>query len=282
MTWFLLSITSVAAIAIANLFQRILMKDEASNVVAYSLVFQLMSASLIGLFAFTQGFIMPPIQELWLNFGLMTILYASGTILLFKALQTTEASKAAILRSSSALWTIVVALVFLGESFNLVKVIGIGLILGGIILVSLRKEAIRFKKGDLYLLGSAFCIGVAFANDTFILRQSDALSYASLAFLLPGLLILAMKPKAIKDIKLFLKPHVLLRMAILVIFYSTSAITVYLAYQQGGAASQLAAIAQSAVILTVILAAIFLRERSHLSRKFIAAAIATIGVLLIR
>lgn len=282
MTWFLLSIISITAIAIANLFQRILMKDETSNVVAYSLVFELMGASLIGLFAFAQGFIMPPIQELWLNFGLMTILYASGTILLFKALRTTEASKAIILRSSSAFWTIIVALTFLGESFNPVKVLGIGLILGGIVLVSLRKEAARFNKGDLYVLGSALCFGVAFANDTFILRQSDALSYTALAFLLPGLLILAMKPGAIKDTRLFLKPYVLLRMTILVFFSSIATITAYLAYQQGGAASQLAAITQSAVILTVILAAIFLRERSHLPRKFIAAVIATAGVLLIR
>lgn len=258
------------------------MKDKASNAVAYSLVFQLMCASLIGLFAFAQGFIMPPIQELWLNFGLVAILYASGTILLFKALQTTESSQATILRSSSALWAIIIALLFLGESFNLVKVVGIVLILGGVILVSLKKKAIKLKRGDFYVLGSALCFGVAFANDAFILRQSDVLSYATLAFLLPGLLILAVKPKATKEIKLFLKPYILLRMAILAIFSSTSAITIYLAYQQGGAASQLAAITQSAVILTVILAAIFLQERSHLSRKFIAAIITTIGVLLIR
>jgi len=282
MTWFLLSITSVITLAIANLFQRILMKDETGNAVAYSFVFQFMCASLIGLFAFAQGFIMPPIRELWLNFGLMTILYASGTILLFKALQTTEASRATILRSSAALWTITVALTFLGESFNFFKFIGIGLILGGVLLVSFKKEEIKFTRGDLFALGSAFCYGVAFANDTFILRQADALSYTTIAFLLPGLLILAMKPGAIKDAKLFLKPSILLRMAILVILYSASAIMVYLAYQQGGAASQLAAIAQSGVILTVMLAAIFLRERSHLPRKFIAAVIATAGVLLIR
>jgi len=258
------------------------MKDETGNAVAYSFVFQFMCASLIGLFAFAQGFIMPPIRELWLNFGLMTILYASGTILLFKALQTTEASRATILRSSAALWTITVALTFLGESFNFFKFIGIGLILGGVLLVSFKKEEIKFTRGDLFALGSAFCYGVAFANDTFILRQADALSYTTIAFLLPGLLILAMKPGAIKDAKLFLKPSILLRMAILVILYSASAIMVYLAYQQGGAASQLAAIAQSGVILTVMLAAIFLRERSHLPRKFIAAVIATAGVLLIR
>lgn len=282
MTWFLLSIISVTTLAIANLFQRILMRDEASNVVAYSLVFQLMSALLIGLFALTRGFIMPPLQELWLNFGLMTILYAAGTMFLFKALQTTEASKATVLRSSSALWTILVALLFLGESFNPVKIVGIGLLLGSIVLISLKKELIKFNKGDLYVLGSAFCFGVAFANDTFILRQADALSYTAIAFLLPGLLILGMRPKAIKETRLFLRPRVLLRMVVLVFFYSTSAITIYLAYQQGGAASQLAAIAQSAVILTVILAAIFLRERSHLPRKFIAAIMATAGVLLIR
>jgi len=282
MSWLTLSIISVVTLAAANLLQRILMKDEASNAVAYSLVFQLTCALLVGLFALTQGFVLPPIQKLSLNFTLTTILYAAGSLLLFRALQTTEASKTTVLKSSSTLWTIVVALIFLGESLDILKIAGIGLILGSIVLVSLKKDIFSFNRGDLYILGTALCYGIAFANDAFILRQSDALSYTAIAFFLPGLLILAIKPRTVKDMGAFLKPWVQLRMLALTTLYSTSAITVYLAYQRGGTASQLASISQSVVILTVLLAAIFLGEREHLGRKFIAAALTTLGVLLLR
>lgn len=281
MNWLLLSIISVIALAVSNLLQRVLMREEKSNVFAYSLAFLLTCAALVGLFAFVRGFVMPPIQELWFNFVLSTVLYAAGTLFLFRALQNIGASEAAILTSSRALWTIVVALIFLGESFDLLKTLGVVLIIGSITLVSLKKGAVRFNKGTLYALGSAFCYGVAFANDTFILRQSDALSYLTLAFLFTGLIILAMNPRVIKELKTHLNPLVLSKMVLLSLFYSTSGIAIYLAYQQGGTASQLAPINQSVVILTVLFAAIFLGERSQLMRKFAGAIMALAGILLL-
>ncbi len=282
MNWFLLSIVSVIAFATSNLLQRVLMKDEKSNVVAYSVAFQLICAVLIGLFALGRGFIMPPIQELWFNFVLTTVLYAAGTLFLFRALQNIEASEAAVIISSRALWTIVVALIFLGESLDLTKTIGVILVLGSIALVSLKRKTIRFNKGILYVLGAAFCYGVAFANDTFILRQSEVFSYTTLAFLFPGLLTLAIKPRILPEIKKLLNIPALFKMVLLCLLYSTAVITIYLAYQQGGTASQLAPISQSVVILTVLLATIFLNERSQLARKFAAAIMVIIGVLLLR
>src|SRR3989338_7833670 len=147
MNWFLLSIISVITLAVSNLLQRVLMKDEKSNVFAYSLAFQLTCAFLVGSFAFARGFVMPPIQELWFNFALITVLYAAGTLFLFRALQEIEASEATVVTSSRALWTIIVALIFLGESFDLLKTLGVVLVLGSVALVSLRKEIVRFNKG---------------------------------------------------------------------------------------------------------------------------------------
>lgn len=149
-------------------------------------------------------------------------------------------------------------------------------------MVYLKRRSVRFNKGTLYALSSAFFYGVAFANDAFILRQSDALFFATLAFLLPGLLILAIKPRAITERKTLLRVSVLSKMALLGLFYSISAITIYLAYQAGGDASQLAPISQFVVILTVLLAMIFLNERGLLARKFAGATMATIGILLLR
>jgi drug/metabolite transporter (DMT)-like permease len=282
MDWFLLSMMGVVAIAVSNLLQRTLMKDEQSNVFAYSLVFQLACGALVGLFALARGFVMPPIQDLLPSFVIITVLYAAGTLFRFKALQKTGVGEVTILSSSRALWTIAVALLFLGESFSLLKFAGVVLVLGGLALVQMKKEAFKLNEGSLYALAAALCYGVAFANDTYILRQSDAISYAAVAFLLPGLLIFAINPGVSRKMKPMLRVPVLLKMALLGIIYSAASIATYLAYQEGGTAAQLAPISQSVVVLTVLLAAIFLGERDHLVRKLIAAILVMAGVLVLR
>ncbi|MBI3342051.1 EamA family transporter [Candidatus Curtissbacteria bacterium] len=61
-----------------------------------------------------------------------------------------------------------------------------------------------------------------------------------------------------------------------------SAIFFYSSIEFGASASQAGPILQSTVIVTVILAAIFLKERDHLLKKIISAVLVTIGVLLMR
>ncbi|MFA6428162.1 MAG: DMT family transporter [Candidatus Buchananbacteria bacterium] len=282
MNWFLLSIISVITLAVANLLQRVLMRDDKSDVFAYSITFQLTCGFLIAIFAWVRGFVLPPIQELWPIFSLTMILYAAGTLLLFRALQIVEVSKVTILTSSRALWTIIIALIFFGESFNFLKIFGVLLILSSVALISFNQKAFCFNSGVVYALGAAFCYGIGFANDTFILRQADAISYAVLSFLLPGLLMLLVRPRVVRGLKSILVPTVLWKMILMGLFYATSTITIYLAYQTGGTASQLAPINQSVVIFTVLLAAIFLGERNQLGKKFIGAMLAVVGVLLLR
>lgn len=281
MNWFLLAIISTLSVAISNLLRRVLLKNYRGDIFSYSIVIQFAGAILVGSFAFSRGFIMPPIQNLPLNFILMAISYAAGTILVLKAMQNAEASEAAILGASSTLWVIIVSLIFLGESFNLSKITGIALILISVLLVSI-KNGLKFNKNSLYILISAFCYGTAFANDAFILRQSDALSYLSIVFLFPGLAMLIVKPKAILGIKTLLKPLSLLKITTLSFFFAFSGVMTYLAYQNGGTASQLASIGQASVILTVLLAAIFIGEKDNLWKKLIAGVVTTIGVLLIK
>jgi len=47
-------------------------------------------------------------------------------------------------------------------------------------------------------------------------------------------------------------------------------------------ASQIAAINQAQVIITVLLAVLLLKEKDNLLRKLIAAVLVTIGVILVR
>lgn len=282
MNWFILTLISIVTLSVANLLQRVLMKEEKSDPIAYSIVFQITCAVLVAIFAFGKGFVIPPINNLAPNFILEAVLYAGSILFLFKALKTTQVSQVAIISTTSAFWSIIAGVIFLGESLTLTQIIGSILIFSAVVFVSQSNINSSFRKGSLYALGSAFCFGVALVNDRFILQSSDAFSYLAIAFLLPGVLLTIIKPKALIKSRVFLEYKKLKRMSLLAIFYSGSALTTYLAFQAGGTASQIAPLSKSSIIITIFLAAMFLGERSNLARKLVSAFIVIVGVLLLR
>jgi drug/metabolite transporter (DMT)-like permease len=283
MPWFVLAIASVLFFSVASLLQKVLMKDDKSDPHAYSIFFQILGAVLIGSFALWRGFIMPPIGQYPFNFLLSAILYGSGTLFLFKALKYIEASEATIITSVRAIVTIVSAVLILGEVFDYKKGIGTVLILISAYVVTQKSRGIKFNKGVVYALGMSLCYGLAITNDAFIVKHvRDIFSFLTIGFLLPGIFLTIVKPTALGRLGQFLKPNVIAKMFIFTSFYLGGAVTFYFALQNGANASQITPIAQSTVIVTVILAAIFLGERDNLVKKSISAILVTIGVLLIK
>jgi len=288
MSWFTLAVISVVAVSISSILQRIMMREKKSDPFVYSFFFQLFCSILIFAFAFARGFVPLPFQELAINFFLEAILYGLFAIFIFKALKMAEASEVTILQTSSSVWTILVGILFLGETFSLIKTLGVLFIFSAIVAVSIgqkTKAFFRITRGGRYALLAALAIGLAFANDAVILRAPgvEAVSFTAVAFFLPSLFILLISPKRIiKGISGFLKPSTVLKMGLLGIFYSTSAITAYLSYQIGGNVSQISPISQSRVVLIVILAIFFLNERKNIALKLLSAALVTVGVILLR
>ena len=263
MDWFLFSIISVIAGAIASILSRVLMKDQDSDPMSYAIVFQLLCTIFIFLFALWNGFVMPPIAQYPFNFLILAILYALGSVFILKAYQLSEASEVIIVTSSRAIPAIIAGMIVLGEIFTPVQALGAILIFVAIVLINLKNKRLKITKGNLYALAFAVCFGLAVVNDKYVMvtSQTEAISYTAVAFLLPTLLLIVTNPKSILKSKHFLKLSMLMKMVLLCVFYSISAICFYLAFQYGANASQLTPIAQSGVILTVILSAIFLNER---------------------
>ena len=281
MSWIFFVLIGIAGTSLANILERALLKDEKSNAFAYSFVFQLVCAILIGIWAVIHGFVMPPLKELWPNLALMSVFYAAGTLFLFKSFKLAPASEVTIIFSTRVFWTIVVALVFLGESFNLSKIVGTLLILGGVILVSLNEKFSGIGKGVIYGLAAAFFWGVAFANDAYVLRYSESISYSFLAFLLPVIPLLAIRPKLPAELKPMLKGNTLLKMVSLCFVYAFATLADYYALHIGGLATQVSPALQTSIIVTVLLAAVFLGEKKNLAKKLLAALLATVGVVLL-
>lgn len=281
MSWLVLALISVFFLSLATLLQRVLMKNEVSQPIAYSIAFQFLCAIVVGIIAFGNGFVMPPIAQYPLNFLLGAMLYGLGTIVLFSALKVTEASEVTIISSFRVVVTIFGGVFLLQELFNFNKVLGTILILLAVLLISYKRK-IKFHKGTYLSLLYAFFYGAAVVNDKFIINHAEPISYLMVGFILPGVFMMAIQPQAVKQLKVFFEPKLLGKMLIMCVVYALAAVTFYMALSVGANASQLGPINQSSVILTVILAALLLKERSDLWKKFLSAILVTVGVILLK
>jgi len=280
MSWQILVAVSVVTYSVSVLLQRILLKDEKIDSVAFSIVFQLLTGVLILGYALMRGFSSPNLLPLLPNLALMTFLYGAGNVFIFKALKAIEASEFTIIFATRTVWIILAAVLFLSEQFSLVQLLGTGLILSSVVLVSWQK-GLKLSRGVLLSLAAAACFGLAFANDAFIIRNFDVPSYLGIAFIVPALAVWMVFPKSSSKMLPMLKKSFLKKLGVLSVLYATSAITIFLAYQIGRNAAQIAPLNQTSTVLTVLLAIIFLGEKSQLTRKLIGAVLSFIGIILV-
>lgn len=282
MDWFLLTLLSVFVVSIANILQRVLMKDDKSNPYSYGVVFHLLLGVLNLIFAVLHGgFQIPSLSGNLAVLFLAAALWGGATIFLFKALQLAEASEVTILSSVRVVITILAAMIFLQESFSVQKVFGTIIILASILLVTNLKKGIRFNKGVIYTLGMALFSGLAIVADGFVVKSYDPVSYTTIVNFLIGFGLLVAYPKTLLEWSHFVQPKFLMKMLPLGIFSTIQGIAYLLALANGGNASQVGTIRQATVIVTVILAVILLNEKDNLARKLVAAVLVTIGVILL-
>lgn len=283
MSWQLLVAISVITFSFSTILQKILLKDNKSDPVAYSIVFQILVGLLIFVYAVSRGFRIPDFTNLYLNVILLIILYGVANAYIFKALKYSEASEFTVLFATRTLWTILGAIIFLKEKVNINIIIGAVFIFISILLISWKKHKIKINKGQFYSIIAAVFFGLAFVNDAYILRNKiDVPSYLAIGFILPALAMWLVNIKLTVKMKPLFEPKTLVRLFILAVIYSISAITIFIAYQLGKNAAQIAPLNQTSTILTGILGILILKETAGVYKKIIASIIAFIGVVLIK
>lgn len=281
MSWFFLIILSTIIVSFANILQKVLMRDDKSDPIAYSIIFAFMLGGINLIVALVYGFRFPSfgIHSLFLLGA--AILWGLGTICFFKALQLLESSEVTILGSVRSLITIAASLLFLNETFNQKKLLGTILVLLSIFIVTNLKHGMKFNKGIYYTLGMVCFYGLAVVFDVVNLRYADPLSYLAITNILIGIILLLIFPKTIRKLTFLADKSFWKKMLPVSVFSSGQAIAYYFALAKGPA-SQIAPIGQSQVIITILLAVVILKERDNLLRKTIAAVTVTVGVILLR
>jgi drug/metabolite transporter (DMT)-like permease len=281
MNWLILTLISVFGVSIAGVLQRAIMKDDKSDPYAYAVIFQFLIAILILPVTFLHGFKIPEFNENSLVFILAAFLWGGASIFNFKALKLIEASEVTILSSVRVIITILASIFFLQESFSGLNIIGTILILVSVALVSNLKKGIKFNKGVIYTFIMALFAGLAIVADGYNLRNYDVISYNTLTNFLVVTILLVFNPRTVKQVKKIIKPDFIKKMTLLGVFATIQGLAYMFALANDGNASRVGTIRQAAVIVTVLLAIIFLKEKDHMLRKLSAAAMVTVGVILL-
>ena len=281
MSWLYLTLLSVILSSVASILQRMLMKGDKSNPYSYTIIFHFLLGFLILVVGLVQG------SNFSLFSGNVYVLFLAGAlwgicqVFLFKALQLVEASELTIMSGLRVVITIFASIFFLNQVFTGLNILGTLLILASTFLVANFGKGFKLNKGLAYTLAMTFFGGLAIVADSANVQHYDVLAYSTYSNFLSGLFILAFYPKALQQWRNFVQPSFLIKMLPLAVFSASQGVLYLLALSYGGNTAQVGTIRQASIIVTVLLAIIFLKERSNLGPKFIAAVLVTAGVILL-
>lgn len=282
MSWQLLILLSVFTYSVSVLLQRVLVKDDKSDPVAFSIVFQFITAAFIGAYAVAVGQMkIPELTPYIPGLLLMTVLYSLGNYFLFSSLKKVEASKFTIIFSLRAFFTVIASTIFLREALNTPQWLGALCIFGGVVLVAGNVRRRTFAREEWFAVLAAVFFGLAVVNDRFILRTFPVLPYVFIGFVTPGIGIALLRIRSVARIPVLLKGSLVLKLTALCAIYAVSAVAFFIGLQKAPNASQVITINLTSVIVSVILAIIFLRERTDWIKKLIGAALSFVGLLLL-
>lgn len=283
MSWLLFVFINIFSLGSVSVLQRSSLRTKNSDPVAYGVLFQLTIAFLLYIFSiFTIGFTLPDLAPIALPLFLMTVFFTIYNLLIFKAYKLTEASEIAVILATNSLWAIASSLLVLGEVINFKQILGATLIVLGVIVITLKKKRIVFSIGHIYTLIAAIFFGLGFTTNVYIVKDFESVSsFLVLAFLFPGLGLLFIRPKALKNIGFYFKGAPMLKITLASSIFAIAAITSMLAYKYGGKASIIAPMSQSSILVTVLLSYILLNERDNILKKLAGSTLVLIGLVLL-
>ncbi len=217
----------------------------------------------------------------YLFLGLACVFYALNDRLSTTVRMGVEASTFSIIKQTKTVFMIIAGLLFFKDPFVLTKVIGAFLIVVSNILVFYKKGAFKANKYLLLGLLASICITIALFIDVNYSNKFNLPLYVSFTTLLPALLIFIFDKIKLKDLVEEYKNCNKKLLFTVGITWAIMMILSLYAYQLGQV-SLVAPLCSLTVILNVIVGYLFLKERTRMPQKIIAAILIVISVILIK
>ncbi|MEI8232242.1 MAG: EamA family transporter [bacterium] len=280
MSWQLLVGLSILLYSVNGLLHRVLMKNSDSDPNAQALMF----TTLVGLFGviilFFQGGFKSYISLSQLpSFLLISGFVTAGSIYAFKGFKYIEASEHTILLTSSKLWSLLGAVLFLGETLTARKLLAGLLIIAGVMIAEWRKQKFVINAGTWYVLIAAASYSAGEILSFYVLRDFDSTAFLVYCSFISALLIFLINPSVLSKLYFYARPKNLGNIVTVSINDALATLFLFNAYQVGRNALQIGPIMATQTIVTVILALTFLKETDSMPQKIVGSLLAVVGTM---
>lgn len=284
MHWITLLGASIVLKAGGTVFRRRLLgRTNSADPNVSAAFFNLASGAILLAVVLVVGFQPFSLAELWLWILINILAAVVADVLQFNALKHIDAGDFALIESTRIVWTVVGATLLLSEGLTLMQIIGGLLILGANIIVLWPQRSHKTLSYLGLTLATTFAgiYGLATIVDRILFQAVDVMSYLAVALLVQGVILAVVYHRRMRNVGQLCTRHNLVPFLGDVLFFVPSIVLSLEAVKRTDNISLLSALLPLGIILSVILAAVFLGERKFLKHKIIGAVIAAVGVAIL-
>ena len=220
--------------------------------------------------------------QTWLFLAANGFIFALSFISAFKANSHVDAAQFAILQSTRAIFTVIIASILLGEQLSALQLLGVLILVVSAGLVAVRRTTARtfnISTWSWLAVFSAFTLALATTNEKYFLGEMNVGTYMVIGWGFQTLAVVLLASGRWHTLKDF-GPSGIKQLVYLGILRGLQGITFVVALSQADI-SLIAGIMSYQTVLIFIGGIIFLHEREHLYRRLAGSIIATIGLLLL-
>ena len=219
--------------------------------------------------------------RIYLLFFLATIFYTIQDRLATISRSDLEASTYGILKQLSNVFILVMGFISFKEKLTVEKLLGAILLIGSNIFVFFRKDSWKNKKYIIIGVVANIAMGIALFLDVSTSTNFNLAIYISLTLLIPALINSLVEKIKFTDLRYEYKINKSKLILLTGILWSVMMLSKLLSYRFGEV-TKIAPLCSLSVMLNVIVAYVFFKERDNLLRKIIASIFIIIGVFLIK
>ena len=248
---------------------------------AYTILWQVFCGLLAPLFLPFDRLSISLNPHVLLLFAISIAFWALVDAFLFSAFKYEEASVLSAIFPLNFMFTFLVSMLFFKSGIKPTIAIGFLIIMAASLLVGLYHTRFRPSKGVLFALLYSFFLGMALGLNSEVVKSFSIPTYMFVAFIFPAVvnLFVFLRPK-VSEMRYELKVQwkaILLNAVVM----DLSFFFLLKAFQLGNV-PQVVALSASSTLLTALAGIVILKENQHRNLKIIAAALATLGVVLIQ
>ncbi len=284
MPWPVIMLLQNFAAAIFALQSRKLQKYKQAHFQILSLIYAVLySVSIVYILFSNQRVNLASFYNYWPRYIGGGILFGVWTFLSYRVFAYVDAAIASLLATFNIVAVVIVSSVLIHEGLNLKQLVGATLLLAAMYIVLAAKVSVKLQKdwskGIVLSLFASITYGFAIANEKWLLNHSNVSTYAVLGLGFQWLPLLALSLMYNREkYRLIKNRHFIKQVGWAGISRAVAGLLFLISLVAANNSSLISVASGFKVILTALLAALFLNETRLLKRKLLAAFISVIGI----